>query len=328
MVRLRSIVIILVFAVSLFERGVVGQLSVNFYGRKCPNVESIIRGVMVQKLKESPLITAPATLRLFFHDCFVNGCDGSVLISSRPGNRAERDAPPNLSLAGDAFDVVVRAKNALEKSCPGMVSCADILAVLARDATVLANGPSWQVLKGRRDGRVSLASNANVNLPGPDFNVTQLVISFASKGLSALDMVILSGAHTIGNSHCSAVTNRLYKFSPSNPTDPSINPSLVGSLKQACPAFGGNPNIVQPFDRLTPFNFDNLYYRNLQQRQGLLTSDQILFSDRRTRNAVVQFANNQTQYFMAFAAAMQKMGNIGIKTGNQGEIRRDCTRIN
>eukprot|EP01018_Ginkgo_biloba_P006859 Gb_33424 [translate_table: standard] len=296
----RVMVIILLVLVTLFGRGVEGKLSVNFYGRTCPQMESVIRAVM--------------------------GCDGSVLISSTQTNQAERDAPPNLSLAGDAFDVVVRAKRALEKTCPGVVSCADILAVLARDATV--NGPSWPVLKGRRDGRVSSAAYANANLPGSNFHVNQLIKNFASKGLSAMDMVILSGAHTIGNSHCNEVTKRLYEFSPSRPTDPTIEGSFAKVLKQACPAAGGDPNVVQPFDRLTPFKFDNLYYTNLVKRRGLLTSDQVLFSDPRTRTAVVQFASNQTRFFKAFAGAMLKLGNVGVKTGLHGEIRRDCTKFN
>jgi peroxidase len=60
------------------------------------------------------------------------GCDASVINASRD-NDAEKDAPENLSLAGDGFDTVVRAKAAVEKRCPGVVSCADILAIAARD---------------------------------------------------------------------------------------------------------------------------------------------------------------------------------------------------
>lgn len=61
------------------------------------------------------------------------GCDGSVLLASTGDNKAERDADVNLSLPGDGFDAVVKAKEAVEKSCPGIVSCADLLAIATRD---------------------------------------------------------------------------------------------------------------------------------------------------------------------------------------------------
>lgn len=62
----------------------------------------------------------------------MQGCDGSVLIDSTKNNQAEKDGFPNLSLRG--FQVVDAAKVAVEAACPGVVSCADILALVARDA--------------------------------------------------------------------------------------------------------------------------------------------------------------------------------------------------
>lgn len=54
----------------------------------------------------------------------------------------------------------------------------------------------WEVLTGRRDGTVSKSSEALVNIPPPFFNITQLRQSFASKGLTLHDLVVLSGIHT------------------------------------------------------------------------------------------------------------------------------------
>lgn len=54
------------------------------------------------------------------------GCDGSVLIDSP----SEKDARPNLSLHG--FEAIDSAKSAVENACPGIVSCADILALAAQ----------------------------------------------------------------------------------------------------------------------------------------------------------------------------------------------------
>jgi len=46
------------------------QLSVNYYGKSCPQVEQLVGSVTSQQFKESP-VSGPATIRLLFHDCFV-----------------------------------------------------------------------------------------------------------------------------------------------------------------------------------------------------------------------------------------------------------------
>ncbi|ONK73021.1 uncharacterized protein A4U43_C04F26280 [Asparagus officinalis] len=113
------------------------QLRHNFYESTCPNVELIVRQTVMKKVKQT-FVTVPATLRLFLHDCFVEGCDASILISSSNGD-AEKDADDNLSLAGDGFDTVIQAKQEVESACPGVVSCADILAMSARDVVALVS---------------------------------------------------------------------------------------------------------------------------------------------------------------------------------------------
>ena len=65
----------------------------------------------------------------------MQGCDASLLLNSTKNNPAEKDAPPNLSLRGYGVIDLIKAK--LEKACPETVSCADILALVARDAVYL-----------------------------------------------------------------------------------------------------------------------------------------------------------------------------------------------
>lgn len=60
------------------------------------------------------------------------------------GNGTERDDPANTSLGG--FSVIDSSKRVLEIFCPGTVSCADIVALAARDAVEMVRDISHQVL--------------------------------------------------------------------------------------------------------------------------------------------------------------------------------------
>nr|CAB3473041.1 unnamed protein product [Digitaria exilis] len=171
-----------------------GQLQVGFYNTSCPNAESLVQQAVASAVANDSGLAA-GLIRLHFHDCFVRGCDASVLLTSA-NNTAERDAAPNNpSLRG--FQVIDTAKSAVEASCPNTVSCADILAFAARDSINITGNLAYQVPSGRRDGNVSLDTDAVANLPRPTFNASQLVANFAAKNLTDEEMVILSGAHTL-----------------------------------------------------------------------------------------------------------------------------------
>ncbi|KAM0003013.1 putative peroxidase [Helianthus debilis subsp. tardiflorus] len=313
------------FMVAVLTGTTHGQLTENFYAVTCPMVEAIVKQTVNTKVSQT-FTTIPATLRLFFHDCFVEGCDASVIIAS-PNGDAEKDASDNLSLAGDGFDTVIKAKQAVEAVCPGVVSCADVLAIAARDVVVAAGGPLFNVQLGRRDGLISKASRVKGNLPLPTFNVNQLNTMFARHNLTQLDMIALSGAHTLGFSHCNRFANRLYSFSSSSKVDPSLDPTYAQQLMASCPQ-NVAPDIAINMDPITPQTFDNVYYQNLVAGKGLFTSDQVLFTNPSTQSTVNDFANNPGDFNGAFITAMRKLGQTGVKTGNQGEIRRDCTAFN
>lgn len=300
----RGYMLLLVVLIIAIGRGE-GQLVENFYSSSCPNVEGIVRQAVSTKFRQT-FTTIPATLRLFFHDCFVTGCDASTMVSS-PNGDAEKDAPDNLSLAGDGFDTVVKAKQAVEAACPKVVSCADILALAARDVVVLAGGPSFNVELGRRDGMVSQASLVKGNLPEPDFTLSQLNAIFAKNNLNQIDMIALSGAHTLGFSHCNRFAKRLYSFSSSSPVDPSLDAEYAQQLMNACPR-NVDPSIAIDMDPVTSRTFDNVYFQNLVSGKGLFTSDEVLFSDPASQPTVNDFAKNSGDFNGAFATAMRKLG--------------------
>ncbi|KAB1220435.1 Cationic peroxidase 1 [Morella rubra] len=164
----------------LFLLGVVSaQLSSNFYASSCPAALSTIQGA---------------------------GCDASVLLDDNPSFKGEKTAGPNAeSVRG--FEVIDSIKSTLESKCPGVVSCADILAVAARDSVVAVGYPSlsyyyvdidhwvaiWNVQLGRRDATTASSDAAESDLPSPFSDLSILLSAFANKGFTAKETVVVSG---------------------------------------------------------------------------------------------------------------------------------------
>ncbi|KAK3414170.1 hypothetical protein EUGRSUZ_I02673 [Eucalyptus grandis] len=299
---------------------------VGFYSSSCPRAEAIIRSTVQAHFKSNPTV-APGLLRMHFHDCFVQGCDGSILID---GPNVEKTAGPNRLLRG--YEVIDDAKTQLEAACAGVVSCADILALAARDSVFLTNGRSWAVPTGRRDGRVSLASDT-ANLPGFRDSVDVQKKKFADLGLNTLDLVALVGGHTIGTGACQLFSYRLYNFTntTSSGADASIDPSFVSQLRSLCPQNGDGTRRVA-LDTGSPSRFDASFFANLRSGRGVLESDQKLWTDASTKTFVQGFLSSQgptrLDFNTEFAKSMVKMSNIGVKTGTNGEIRKICSAIN
>ncbi|CAH2038866.1 unnamed protein product, partial [Thlaspi arvense] len=296
-------------------------LDLNYYKHRCPDAEAIVRSVTVQYVSRQPSIAA-ALLRMHFHDCFVRGCDGSILLKS-PNKDAERDAIPNLSLRG--YEVVDAAKAKLEKKCPGVVSCADVLALVARDAVVQINGPWWPVPLGRRDGRISRQSE--VNLPSPFAGIAALKQNFFAKGLNTKDLVVLSGGHTIGISNCGLVNGRIYNFTGKGDFDPSMNPSYVRALKKKCKPTDFTSKLEM--DPGSVKKFDSHYFNVVAQKKGLFTSDSTLLDDPETKRYIdTQVQSAGKSFAKDFSDSMLKLGFVEILTGNKGEIRKRCAFVN
>ncbi|PPS07489.1 hypothetical protein GOBAR_AA13140 [Gossypium barbadense] len=294
---------------------------VGFYSTSCPLVESIVSSTVQSHLQSDPSL-GPAILRMHFHDCFVHGCDASILIN---GPDTEKTAPPNLGVRG--YEVIDDAKAQVEATCPGVVSCADILALAARDAVFLAKGQKWDVPTGRRDGKVSLASDAD-NLPAFTDSIEELKRKFAAFGLNARDLVTLVKAHTIGTTACEFFSYRLFNFSATgNGAYPSINPDFVFQLRTLCPSNGDVALDTETVDSLNAS-----FFHNLRKGRGILASDQMLWTDGCTRSIVESYLGVRglpsLKFNVQFGKSMVKMSNIEVKTGTNGEIRKICSAIN
>ncbi|KAL2603255.1 hypothetical protein R1flu_017176 [Riccia fluitans] len=290
------------------------QCRASVSGRHSDHNGSTVRSAVSNALQSDPRAGAKL-LRMFFHDCFVQGCDASVLLDDTATFRGEKTAAPNANSLG-GFNVINSVKASLEIACPRTVSCADIVAIAARDGVVLAGGPTWEVEVGRRDSTTASLSEAN-NLPGPSWTAAQQIRAFQAKGLNTNDLVALSGAHTFGKASCNLFQNRL------SSSDPPMDATFRSTLQSSC----GTPSATVDLDQGTPVTFDTQYYTNLQMNRGLLTSDQTLASSSQTSRLVNTFTS-QSAFFNQFTKSMLKLGRLGVLTGNQGQIRNICGKVN
>ncbi|XP_027156408.1 peroxidase 44-like [Coffea eugenioides] len=301
------------------------QLQSGFYSTSCPRAESIVQQVVVKKFSADSSITA-ALLRMHFHDCFVRGCDASILIDSTKTRSSEKDAGPNLTVRG--FELIDEAKRNLEAACPSTVSCADIITLATRDAVALAGGPRYNVSTGRRDGLVS--DSSKVNLPGPSLSISDAARFFTAKGLTINDMVVLLGAHTVGVAHCGFFQDRLSNFQGTGKPDPTMEPALAATLLKTCGTqsrpLSRDPTVF--LDQNTSFILDNQFYNQIRSKRGILQIDQELALDSLSAPLASRLAANNNLFQQSFVNAMMKMGSVEVLVGNAGEIRKNCRVFN
>ncbi|KAG6702799.1 hypothetical protein I3842_07G053500 [Carya illinoinensis] len=303
-----------------------GYLYPQFYDHSCPNAQQIVKSIVAEAVAKEARMAA-SLLRLHFHDCFVQGCDASLLLDSRGSLVSEKRSNPNRNSAR-GFEVLDEIKSALEKECPLTVSCADIVALAARDSTILAGGPSWEVPLGRRDSRGASLSGSNNNIPAPNNTFQTILTKFKRQGLNVVDLVALSGSHTIGDARCTTFRQRLYSQSGNVLPDSTLDQSYAAQLRTRCPRSGGDENLFF-LDFVSPTKFDNSYFKNLLSSKGLLSSDQVLLTKNEASMELVKiYSENNELFFEQFAQSMIKMGNISPLTGSRGEIRKNCRKIN
>ncbi|CAI8601175.1 unnamed protein product [Vicia faba] len=317
-------------------------LQYDFYRDSCPHAERIVRSTIHRLHKTTPSLI-PALIRLAFRDCFIQGCDASILLDDDIYIDPEKESPPNGNLKG--FDVIDTIKSNLEEACPGIVSCADIVVLAARDCVVLAGGPFYPLNTGRRDGSNSFADIVTDELPSPYADLSQIIASFKSRGFDEREMVTLLGAHNIGVINCKFFKNRLYNFSGTNEPDPSLDPEFLNVLRSRCNEVDAlststsaytshtSPSSLIKEQEITMdseksvSNFGMLYYRSLLQGKGVLYADQQLMEGEKTKYWVHKYASNPSLFHQDFAMAMMKLSDLQVLTMPMGQIRRTCSKV-
>lgn len=137
---------------------------------------------------------------------------------------------------------------------------------------------------------------------------------------------LAGGGHTIGVAHCGAFSRRLFNFTGKGDADPSLNATYAGMLKTKCPN-PANPATTVEMDPQSSLSFDSHYYDILFENKGLFQSDAALLTNRNSAK-IAKRLQIQNDFFMEFAKSMKKMGAIGVLTGNAGQIRKQCSKIN
>ncbi|CAO2824270.1 unnamed protein product [Amaranthus hypochondriacus] len=323
------------------------NLLYDYYRLTCPNAESTIFQIMRDVVAIDNKATAQL-LRLMFHDCFIQGCDASLLLDDSNGDQnhsIERNAEPNQTLK--AFNIIDRIKQALETQCPRVVSCSDIIVLATRDAIILSGGPFFPVLTGRKDSLASYFDEANEQIPSPDSNVTEMLNLFSQRGFNEKEIVSLLGGHNIGKISCDFIQKRFSNFKGTGSPDPTIPAEFLLELKRICnsdasptPSPSRLKNLIEsstgwPFSQsLASFifsgsGFDSHYYKRLLMGRGLLYVDQQLMADYKTAKLVEVFASDDGSTFRReFSKSMLKMSNLGSLTDYHGEVRTTCSLRN
>jgi len=273
---------------------------------------------------------AAGLIRLAFHDCFVRGCDGSVLLDSTPHNttnnpalagKTEKASPSNGGLRGMEVIEIIRTKL---KEQNIIVSCADAVQFAAREAAkVVSNGKIAYPINGpgRKDGVKSSAEDPGTFLPGPTFTFTQLSTVFGNKGFSEPELVALSGAHCIGVTNGASFADR--RTAPSNQIDSSYQRLITSEWtptgtfimnirdmgKEALRKSRYSPNQV---NMAAIGTLDNSFYNANLQNMVRFKSDWELRTNTAASDLMVKYMTTPGLWEADFSAAMTKLSSLVI----------------
>lgn len=108
-----------------------------------------------------------------------------------------------------------------------------------------------------------------------------------------------------------------------------MDQNYIATLKKKCKA--GDTTTIVEMDPGSAKAFDISYFSVVSKRRGLFQSDSALLTNTQTKNYVMQHLSNPSgtsSFFSDFVESMIKMSKIGVLTGKQGEIRKQCAFVN
>ncbi|KAF5956083.1 hypothetical protein HYC85_008939 [Camellia sinensis] len=143
--------------------------------------------------------------------------------------------------------------------------------------------------------------------------------------------IVVIVAHTTGFAQCFTFKRRLFNFKGSDKPDPTLDSSLLSSLRSTCPNVDSSNSQLAPPDSATSSMFDNAYYKNLVSNSGLLKSDQALMGDSKTSSMINSYSMYPFLFSKDFGESMVKPGYgvNGVREVSQNkEIRKKCGSIN
>ena len=108
-----------------------------------------------------------------------------------------------------------------------------------------------------------------------------------------------------------------------------MDPSLRRDLIPVCPKGTTTDNFAFLDQNPESSNVvDNSFFVQILNQRGILVFDQVLGRDPTTIGFVQELAANGTLFNVELAQAMVKLQALDVLTGDQGQIRKVCSRVN
>lgn len=251
------------------------------------------------------------------------------MLLERADKQAEMDAPQNGGIRG--LDVIQTIKDALA-AFDKNVTCADAVVYAAREACyVLSDKKIEYAVDGpgsHKDALTSSMADAGA-LPPPFANFTDLVANFNAKGFTARDVVVLSGAHAVGQAHRPTFESRLDKSVSGRGEINGWYQGEVDRVSNASPTKAVHNNVRDLYKaEAEPGVLDNGYYKANLQNTVLFNSDWTLRTDTAAASEMQQYKDSAATWYALFGEAMARLSRLPAEGATLAVPRTKCSTAN